>query len=309
MTSILQQARAYQDQGLSVIPVLARDKKPAIAWKEFQGRQATDQELEAWFNTERQAAGCNLGLVTGYGNLVVLDFDDRGAYAKWQDWAILAGGMAEDIALGETLVVDTARGVHVYLRLLQPTRTRPIREHGIDIKGIGGYVLAPPSIHPSGVLYQSPTPTAPILRVDTLSEVLPVAVLTSLNKKPQNGRNKTEVSDKVSQTSGNPITNDPWQAVAGNPITASTVERVKVAYRIEDLVPPITQTGNDFSLARCPFHDDHNPSFWLNTERQLCGCFAGCTDPAKPLDVINLFARLYDLTNREAIQVMIGRLG
>ena len=49
----------------------------------------------------------------------------------------------------------------------------------------------------------------------------------------------------------------------------------------------------------CPLHDDAEPSFWIDTRDQVCGCFAGCT--SKPLDVINLYARLCGLNNREAI--------
>ena len=45
-----------------------------------------------------------------------------------------------------------------------------------------------------------------------------------------------------------------------------------------------------------------NPSFWIDTTRQLCGCHAGCTP--KPLDVIDLFARICSLGNDEAIRVL-----
>ena len=79
-----------------------------------------------------------------------------------------------------------------------------------------------------------------------------------------------------------------------------TVARVKSAYRLEELLPVVTKTGADFYLTRCPLHDDHTPSMGVNTAQQICGCYAGCT--RKPLDFINLFARLNDLTNSEAIR-------
>lgn len=69
----------------------------------------------------------------------------------------------------------------------------------------------------------------------------------------------------------------------------------------------LQRTGAGWYLARCPFHDDRHPSFWLNTERQIGGCFAGCTP--KPVDAINLFAMLHGLDNSTAIAVLARRLG
>jgi len=44
--------------------------------------------------------------------------------------------------------------MHVYLRSTEPVRTFKIPELKLDIKGEGGYVVAPPSLHPSGVRYE-----------------------------------------------------------------------------------------------------------------------------------------------------------
>ena len=52
-------------------------------------------------------------------------------------------------------------------------------------------------------------------------------------------------------------------------------------------------------MIQCPFHDDKTPSFWIDTQRGLCGCH---TCGMKPLDVINLFARLNQVSNQEAIR-------
>ncbi len=45
-----------------------------------------------------------------------------------------------------------------------------------------------------------------------------------------------------------------------------------------------------------------NPSFWVDTKAQLCGCFSGCTNV--PLDAINLYARLHGISNVAAIKEM-----
>lgn len=291
--SILSTAYNYYDRGLSVIPVTYRDKQPSGKWKEFQKRAATLPEIDAWFDNDELH---NIGIVTGFGGLVVIDFDDIGAYVTWLAWAGRNEAAAHVAAT--TYRVRTARGVHIYIRLPQATRTRPLREHKIDIKAGGGYVLAPPSVHPDGTSYTSPDPLAPIVSVETLSAILPAAILV-----PTIGSNTTEQQ----KSKAKPDHRDPWQVAAEAPaINEGIVEEIKTRFRIEALLPGSVKTGEHFYLARCPFHDDQNPSFWVNTEQQICGCHAGCTD--KPLDVINLYARMHDITNHEAILALAGQL-
>lgn len=293
--SILGTAYDYQARGLSVIPVLYQDKQPSAKWKEFQTRAATLTEIDAWFDND---ALHNVGIVTGYRGLVVIDFDDIGAYVTWLAWAGRNGATAA--VATTTYRVRTARGVHIYIRLPQPTRTRPLREHKIDIKAAGGYVLAPPSVHPDGTPYTTPDPTAPILSVETLSQVLPAAILVPNSKGPASTKSASTKPAKGDYR-------DPWQMATEVPaISEGVVNEIKTRFRIEGLLPGSVKTGEHYYLARCPFHDDHNPSFWVDTEQQICGCHAGCTD--KPLDVINLYARMHDITNHEAILALAGQL-
>jgi len=69
--------------------------------------------------------------------------------------------------------------------------------------------------------------------------------------------------------------------------------------KVEDSGPP-----KRFVPAHCPFHDDKEPSFWIDTDRNLWGCHA-CGVRG---DVINLYARLKGLTNTEAIREMRSTL-
>ena len=58
-------------------------------------------------------------------------------------------------ALPATVEAITARGRHVYFKIpgeRVPNSASKIAP-GIDVRGDGGYVLAPPSIHPSGRAY------------------------------------------------------------------------------------------------------------------------------------------------------------
>ena len=47
---LLSSAKQFIQDGFSVIP-LSADKRPLVAWKEFQDRQANIQEVEKWFKT------------------------------------------------------------------------------------------------------------------------------------------------------------------------------------------------------------------------------------------------------------------
>jgi len=81
------------------------------------------------------------------------------------------------------------------------------------------------------------------------------------------------------------------------------LEQIKERYKIEDMLPDVVMySGSHWGVTKCPFHDDENPSFWVDTKAQLCGCFSGCTNV--PLDAINLYARLHGISNVAAIKEM-----
>ena len=141
-------ARAYLARGWSVIPIEPRGKRPLVAWTEYQQRTATPEELTGWFKRWPTA---NVGIVTGaVSGVVVLDVDDRHGGAL---------SLAElDLELGpmpRTVESTTGGGGrHLYFR--HPGRrvaNRAALRPGIDLRGDGGCVVAPPSTHPSGRPY------------------------------------------------------------------------------------------------------------------------------------------------------------
>lgn len=273
-TNIFQAARDWVRAGISVIPLRPRDKRPALwEWEPYKTRLPRPDELRAWFRGER-----NYGIISGWRSLAVLDFDNLGVYATWR--------AEHDI---QTFEVATARGVHLYFFLAEPSRI--YHGSGFDLIAGGGYVLGPGSVHPSGAVYQVISP-APIAHVATLADILPADVAVPAARSP--------VHQPVVMPEPEPV-RDPWQAVNQNQ-ALDVITKIKRQVKILDFFPDAISKGADgrWWVARCPFHDDHNPSFWIDTYRGLCGCYAGCTD--RSLDVINLYARMANTTDREAIR-------
>jgi len=139
----------YRANGLNMIPVKAGDKKPYVPWEQYQKRKSTQKEIEQWFLS---GAGFNIGIVCGQisGGLVVVDID-AGTPRKAVNKARKIFGSDR---LQHTFVVKTSKGVHVYWKVRQPVSTTHFRDIGVDLQAEGAYVLAPPSLHPSGTKYQ-----------------------------------------------------------------------------------------------------------------------------------------------------------
>jgi hypothetical protein len=139
--------RAAAARGCRLLPVQAGGKTPLV--KEWQRIATSDlDQLEAWAG---EFLGCNWGMATGPGSGVfALDVDGEPGRA-----ALLAYDR-QGQRIPDTLSVSTGTGSHVYF--LWPGG-QPIRNsagklaRGLDIRGDGGYVVIPPSIHHNGIQY------------------------------------------------------------------------------------------------------------------------------------------------------------
>lgn len=93
-------------------------------------------------------SNANIGLVTGHRNLLVLDFDDAGAFRKFAE--------GNGRLVREAPLVRSPDGWHLYLRTPAPVPTssvyRGLRRIG-HVKSLGGYVVCPPSRLGSGGRY------------------------------------------------------------------------------------------------------------------------------------------------------------
>lgn len=120
--------------GFSVFPV-GSDKKPVISgWKEYQTRFPTEEEISAWWAENPRA---NIAIVTGkISGIVVVDVD---TYAG-----------ADLTPFPKTYTVKTGNGgTQLYYKYI-PGFTVSASSYAdlphVDIRGDGGYVVAPPSV-------------------------------------------------------------------------------------------------------------------------------------------------------------------
>lgn len=135
---MIEEARRYLEEGLAPIPLKYRSKTPGLrSLRPYLERAMSLDEIEQeyWYG---------IGIVTGApSGIVVLDVDG-------QEGANTLGERGHP----PTPMVRTGSGVHLYFKHPGGHRPNAIRFlPGVDLKGDGGYVVAPPSCHPNGGQY------------------------------------------------------------------------------------------------------------------------------------------------------------
>ena len=122
-------AMRYLNRGFAVVP--AQGKRPIIDWRKYQDVRPTEAEVTSWWD---RFANANIALVTGaVSGVVVVDVD---------------GVTGEKFT--PTAIVESSPGrYHYYYK--HPGGVVPcsasVVAPGIDIRGDGGVVILPPSVH------------------------------------------------------------------------------------------------------------------------------------------------------------------
>ena len=149
----LKAALSYAQRGWSVLPLHSRQKTPfgKLVPHGLHNSTTDPDEIKAWWT---KGPFANVGIRTGkVSGIVVLDIDPRNggsdSFQKLQD----------QIGKFPETVTATTGGGGQHLLFLYPGTSIPCKPlgkdwPGLDIKGDGGYIVAPPSIHPSGKTYQ-----------------------------------------------------------------------------------------------------------------------------------------------------------
>ncbi len=138
-------------------------------------------QIKSWF---QQWPETNVGIVTGQASgLLVLDVDGEDGKASLQALTAMHGALPKTLCAmtGRTGEDGNRKGCHYYFRAPAGELIRNSAGNlgkGLDIRGEGGYVVAPPSLHPSGRLYQwlapeQPLADAPVWLLAKLSEAKP----------------------------------------------------------------------------------------------------------------------------------------
>lgn len=142
--TLLEAALDYAARGWRVFPLKPRGKTPLVKGG-FKVATVAPAQIRAWWEKWPDA---NIGIATGQASgILVLDIDSPEGLAALKRLRELHG------ELPATMVATTARGWHFYYQLRQGEEIRCSSGEGLDVRGDGGYVVAPPSIHETGAVY------------------------------------------------------------------------------------------------------------------------------------------------------------
>ena len=143
---MIKTALNYAKRGLYVFPCRVKDKRPATA-NGVKDATIDPDMIERWW---REQPEFNIAVATGaLSRIFVTDIDGLDAEAELKTLEAQYG------PIPSTVELITARGRHLFFQYPeQPVRNSAGKlAPGIDVRGDGGYVLAPPSKHPSGRRY------------------------------------------------------------------------------------------------------------------------------------------------------------
>lgn len=138
-------ALEYLGRGWSVVPAQPKGKKPMVEWAKFTEQKPTAEQVRHWW---AQWPTANIAVITGkISGIVAVDIDtNRGGNPH---------KVFEDHPTG--LISRTGSGgyhlLYTYPQGVDNVANR-VGKDGIDIRGDGGYIIAPPSIHVSGKAYE-----------------------------------------------------------------------------------------------------------------------------------------------------------
>ena len=158
-------AHALHERGANVIPLAPASKEPSGRWAHWATHPQAWPDVERLF--ARADPHANIAALGGIHSAAVGD--------EWGYLALLDCDSGEALDMGRALVKATlgadsltsvsARGGHIWLRTPQPVRSA--RWAGGELRGYRAYVVAPGSVHPSGILYRWANDGAPIIHCDT----------------------------------------------------------------------------------------------------------------------------------------------
>jgi len=141
-------ALAYAETGLSVIPLQRHNKVPPRelgSWEKYKTEQPTTEQIERWFKDRN-----DLVVALVCGKFIVVDADTPES-VNW----------AENNLPVTPFKVATGKGMHYYYNNPENFTTYVARRTDstdpaklIDLRGVGGLIIAPHNIHATGAIYE-----------------------------------------------------------------------------------------------------------------------------------------------------------
>src|SRR5262249_37457579 len=147
--SFVEAALKYVALGWHCFPLSPRSKKPLAGSRGLLDATTDANQIERWWAATPHA---NVAIATGPSGLTVLDRDGPQGAAELHGLVRLHG------PLPRTLVSRTANGLHLVYR---GDGVRSTARGNLHVRGLGGYIVTPPSVHASGHVYHWVDPLAP----------------------------------------------------------------------------------------------------------------------------------------------------
>jgi len=126
-----QHAAKLQEAGFIVIPV--NGKTPAVQWKSRKRRYSR----KALDTLIKKFGHCNIGILTGPSGITVVDVDDIS----------LVSTMIQRCGETPIQIATPSGGMHLYYKGTYEQSINQFDGLAVDIKSVGGFVVAPPSIN------------------------------------------------------------------------------------------------------------------------------------------------------------------
>jgi len=242
----LEAALGYVDRGWAILPLVPGGKEPFApllpvvrgkkTWKALAQRPATEKDVRDWFS---RYPDINIGIITGQpSGIVVIDFDT-----------------VEPKGVPITAMARTGRGLHVYLQTKEPYRS--CKFDGGDIKAQGGYVVAPPSIHPNGSRYEWVDCLSPVeTDLEPYSDIL-VNRLTGVTGLYAIGEARININTCFTPPANNDKTGD-TNTKSSPLIELQKKDDVAIAV-LQRFGVSVKQVGKTF-MCPLPGHEEKNPS-------------------------------------------------
>lgn len=269
---IYESALDWLGKGYHLLPIQPGTKKQATGFGLHQKQITNAQEAKQYFFDE--LSRFNLAVVATEGSFI-LDFDNWDLYESWLRFV----KRFDDKITTSYAEITVNNGAHVFLRGEIPNGIQLV-EH-VEIKRV---VLVAPSIVDGreyevihgGEIYSGPLDACffPLSK-----SPLTVATGTAATAAP---RAKTQIVN-----------------------SRSKIEAIKANFSILNLTKKyfpktILRGRGKYLTACCPFHKETEPSFWIDTDKNIFGCHA-CKVKG---DVINFFALVNGIDNPAAIAEM-----